>query len=152
MHKEHSPEYLVDEILNVIIGEFLPGIDDPVQICFHEFCDYINICISSSGFRLQDIDDPNDIVMMEKFLINCSLLNNLISRTMRFASIKSSNAFITYVIKTLLSLSLPFYFSNDRELRPPLHMRPNRSALLFHIFRLLQRECRLLRIKLSLSE
>ena len=51
VHEEHSPEYLVDEVLYVVVAEFLPRVYHSVEISFHEFGDYIDIGVSGFGFR-----------------------------------------------------------------------------------------------------
>ena len=86
---------MIDKILNMVVAELLPRVDDSMKIGFHELSNDVNVSISSSSLRLQDIDQSDDIVVFEKLYINMYLLSNFISRTIRLASIRSSKALIT---------------------------------------------------------
>jgi hypothetical protein len=66
VHEEKSPEDLVDEVLDMFITQFLSGVDDPMQISFHEFSDDVNVRISSLGLRAEDVDQSDDIIMFEE--------------------------------------------------------------------------------------
>lgn len=49
MHEEESSEYLIDKVLNVVVGKFLPRIDDSMEVSFHEVGDDVNIAVASAG-------------------------------------------------------------------------------------------------------
>lgn len=49
VHEEESSEYLIDKVLNVVVGKFLPRIDDSMEVSFHEVGDDVNIAVASAG-------------------------------------------------------------------------------------------------------
>ena len=67
MHEKDAPEDLIDKILNVVIAEILPGIDDPVQVSLHKVSYDINIGIVSLGLGFEDVQQPDDVVVLKKF-------------------------------------------------------------------------------------
>lgn len=54
--------YLVNEILAMIIAEFLSS-NDPVQICFHEFLNQIHLLKIVEARRPQDVEDGDNVLM-----------------------------------------------------------------------------------------
>ena len=60
-----------------------------MQVSLHEVSDDVDIDIIGPRFRLHDVQQPDDVVMLEKFCFNLKVLSNLISRTMRLASMRS---------------------------------------------------------------
>jgi hypothetical protein len=89
MHEEKSSEYLIDKILDVIVGEFLPRINDSMEVSLHEVSDDVNIGVIGAGLRLENVQQSDDVIVLEKFCINDFLLRSLISLTILLASIKS---------------------------------------------------------------
>jgi hypothetical protein len=59
-----SSTYLVDEVLEVLVGEGLGGADDLVQVCVHEFIQQIDIIEPVPG-SLHDVPHANDVLMSE---------------------------------------------------------------------------------------
>lgn len=89
MHKEKSSEYLIDKILDVIVGEVLPRINDSMEVSLHEVSDDVNIGVIGAGLRFENVQQSDDVIVLEKFCINDFLLRSLISLTILLASIRS---------------------------------------------------------------
>ncbi len=66
VHEEESSEDLIDEILDVVVAEFLSGIDDPMQIGFHEVSDDVDVIIVGACFWAKDVEQSDDVVVLEK--------------------------------------------------------------------------------------
>lgn len=66
VHKKKSSKYLIDKVLNMVFTEVLPGIDDSMQICFHEICYDVNVGISRSRLRFKNVYQAYDVLMLEK--------------------------------------------------------------------------------------
>ena len=62
-----ASEQLIHEILAVIIGEVLTGVNNSMHISFHEIGDDVNIFITGRSRGLLDIDKTNYIFMVEEF-------------------------------------------------------------------------------------
>ncbi len=95
MHKEDASKDLIHKILDVFVSEFLARVYDSMKVGLHEVSNDVNITVSSPGLRFKDIYEAYDVLMFEKFWFRADLLRSLIYRTMRLASIRSSNALIT---------------------------------------------------------
>ena len=67
VHEEDAPEDLVYKILNVVVAEILPGVDDPVQIGLHEVGYDVDIGVVGLGLGLEDVQQPDDVVVLEEF-------------------------------------------------------------------------------------
>jgi hypothetical protein len=67
VHEEQAAEYLIDKVLDVVIAEFLPRVDHPVQVGLHEVGDDVDVSVASACFGLEDVQQPDDIVMLEEF-------------------------------------------------------------------------------------
>lgn len=67
MHEKNAPEDLIDKILNVVVAEILPGIDDPVQVSLHEVSYDVDIGIIGLGLGFEDVQQPDDVVVLKKF-------------------------------------------------------------------------------------
>ena len=67
VHEHQSSQELVDKVLDVIIGQVLSGIYHPVQVGLHQFCDDIDIGVTSPSFRTEQVNKSNNIVMLKKF-------------------------------------------------------------------------------------
>ena len=94
---------MIDEVLNMIVAEFLAGVDYPMQVSLHKFCDDVDVVVAGACLWSQDVEQSNDVVVLKEFFIAQLLLSSLISRTMRLASIRSSNALMTWVTELLPS-------------------------------------------------
>ena len=66
-----------------------------MKISLHQVSNDVNIVIVISSFRSEDVQKSDDIIVLEEFLISMVILRSLISLTILFASIRSSNALIT---------------------------------------------------------
>jgi hypothetical protein len=64
-----SPKDLVNEVLYMIDGEFLLGINDSVEIGLHQVCHYIDVVevFEVSCDRRHHVDNVNDILVLEVF-------------------------------------------------------------------------------------
>ena len=51
VHIEKPFEHLPDKILNMLVWEVLLGVDDSVEVGFHEFSDDVDVFIARSGSR-----------------------------------------------------------------------------------------------------
>jgi hypothetical protein len=60
-----------------------------MKIGLHEIGDDVNIGIVGPGLWLDDIQQSDDVIVLEKFCINDFLLRSLISLTILFASMRS---------------------------------------------------------------
>ena len=67
MHEKDTPEDLVDKILNMVVAEILPGIDNPVQVSLHKVSYDIDIGIVGLGLGFEDVQQPDDVVVLKKF-------------------------------------------------------------------------------------
>ena len=70
MHKEEPSQDLIDKVLNVIVAEFLAREDDSVKVCLHEISDDVYVSVASPGFRLEDVEESNDIIVLKKLCIS----------------------------------------------------------------------------------
>ena len=66
MHKKYPPEDLVDKILDMVVTEFLPRVDDPVQICLHQVSNDVNVSIVRPSFRLENVQQSDYVVVLKK--------------------------------------------------------------------------------------
>ena len=67
MHEKKPSKNLIDKILNVVLSEVLPWINDSMQVCFHKLSNDINVYISSSRLWLKYIYKADDVLVLEKF-------------------------------------------------------------------------------------
>lgn len=95
VHEEESSQDLVDEVLYVLIAEFLPRVDDAVEVSFHEVSDDVDVGVAGPGLGLENIDEADDVVVLEELCVRREVLSSLISLTMRLASMRSSKALMT---------------------------------------------------------
>ena len=95
VHIEKATKQLVDKVLNMVLGEVLSRVNDPMQVSFHEFSDNVDIGVACLGFWLEQVDHIDDILMLKEFFIKRWVLSSLIYLTIRLASIRSSKALIT---------------------------------------------------------
>ena len=108
VHKEESSQYLIDKVLDVLIAEFLSRVDDAVEVCLHKIGDDVDVGIACFGLRLENIDQADDVVVFEELWVRGKILRSLISRTIRLASMRSSNALMTW-LRGGVPASHPFY-------------------------------------------
>lgn len=66
VHVEEPPEDLVDEVLDVLVGEFLAGVDDAVEVCFHELGDDVDVVEAGLGVGLVDVEEADDVLVLEE--------------------------------------------------------------------------------------
>ena len=55
MHEEKPSEYLIDKVLDVVVGKFLPRINDSMEISLHEVGDDVNIGVVGTGLWLENV-------------------------------------------------------------------------------------------------
>lgn len=67
VHKQKPSQNLIHEVLDVLIAEILSGVDNSMQICFHQLRYNVDVSVAGLGLWLQQIDHVNDILMLEKF-------------------------------------------------------------------------------------
>ena len=67
MHVQEASENLVDEILNVVVGQVLARVNDSVQVGLHQFGNYVNVSVPSAGLGFEQVNQPDDIFMLKKF-------------------------------------------------------------------------------------
>ena len=67
MHVCQSLEHLDCEVLDMVQGEFLLGVDDPVQVRLHELGDDVDIWVSLPGLGLEQIGDGHNVLVFEIF-------------------------------------------------------------------------------------
>ena len=101
MHEKESAKDLVDKVLDVIVAELLPGVDDPMQVGLHEFSDDVDVVVAGACLWAKDVEESDDVVVLKEFFIVQLLLSSFISRTMRLASMRSSNALMTCLLDSL---------------------------------------------------
>ena len=51
----------------MLIGQVLPRIDNSMQICFHEFSDYVNIFVANFGLWGDEVSELYNVFVFEKF-------------------------------------------------------------------------------------
>jgi hypothetical protein len=59
--REGGGGYLVDEVLDVVDGEGLPRVDDPVQVGLHQIRDDVHVLEGGQGGRGGDVQDADDL-------------------------------------------------------------------------------------------
>lgn len=69
MNVEAASQQLIHEILAVIVGEVLSGIDNSMHIGFHEVSNNIDIFIPCHGWWLLHVDKSNNVLMIKEFYI-----------------------------------------------------------------------------------
>lgn len=89
VHEEEAAEDLVDEVLDVVVAEFLAGVDDAMKVCLHEIGDDVNVGVSGPGFGLEDVYEPYDIIVLKELCVASEILRSLISLTILLASMRS---------------------------------------------------------------
>ncbi len=67
MHEEQPSQDLVYKVLNVLVTELLPGVDDPMEVGLHEFGDDVDVCVARLGLRLENIHQSDDVVVLKEF-------------------------------------------------------------------------------------
>lgn len=58
---------MVNEVLNVVVGEILAGVNYSMEICLHQLCYYVNVCVACALLWLQDVGETDDIFVLEIF-------------------------------------------------------------------------------------
>jgi len=66
MNVKQSSEDLINEILNMLITKFLSGVNNSMQIRFHELKNHVDILISCGCIRPDNIHQLNHIVVIER--------------------------------------------------------------------------------------
>ena len=66
MHKKDPPEDLVDKILDMVVTELLPRIDDPVQIRLHQVSNDVNVSIVGSSLGFENVQQSDYVVVLKK--------------------------------------------------------------------------------------
>ena len=66
MDIETPTQQLIHEILEMIIGQVLPRIDDSVHIGLHQVSDDINVFIACRGWRLLHINQSNNVFVIKE--------------------------------------------------------------------------------------
>ena len=99
----------------MVVCQILTRVNDSMHICFHQISNNINVFISRLLWWFLHIHQPDNVLMIEEFqrrVNKCKikytenmtnqyhLLSSLISLTILFASIKSSNALGTFLMAT----------------------------------------------------
>ena len=51
VHKQQTSQQLVDKVLDMVVWQVLPGINDPMQVCLHELRNNIDVSVACSSFR-----------------------------------------------------------------------------------------------------
>lgn len=69
VHEQQTSENLIDEVLDVVVGQVLSRIDHSVQIGLHQLGYYVNIGVACTGFGFQQVNQPYDVLVLEKFCI-----------------------------------------------------------------------------------
>lgn len=55
VHVEGAAQDLVGEVLDVLVGHFLFGVDDAVQVGVHQFCDDLDVLVVGFGWGARDV-------------------------------------------------------------------------------------------------
>lgn len=66
MHEEKSSQNLIDKVLNVVVTQFLARIDDSMEVRLHQISDDVYVGVACSRFWLENVEEPNDIIVLEK--------------------------------------------------------------------------------------
>lgn len=54
----------------MVVTEFLARIDNPMKVGLHEFSDDVDISVACPGFRLEDIEESNDVIVLKKLCVS----------------------------------------------------------------------------------
>lgn len=65
VHEEESAQDLVDEVLHVVLAEFLAGVDDAVEVGLHEFGDDVDVVVAGAPLGPEHVQQPDDVVVLE---------------------------------------------------------------------------------------
>lgn len=60
---------LVHEILNVLVGQLLLGVDHSMKIRFHQVCDDVDVFIILGVIRPLEVEQRNDVLVVKEFYI-----------------------------------------------------------------------------------
>lgn len=66
VHEQQSSEYLIHEVLYMLIAELLPRVDNSVQVGFHEVSDDVDVGVASPCLWPQDIHQSDEVIVFEK--------------------------------------------------------------------------------------
>ena len=51
VHEQETPQDLVNEVLDVVVTEFLSGVDHPMQVGLHQISDDIDVIVIGPCLR-----------------------------------------------------------------------------------------------------
>lgn len=66
MHEQQSSQDLVDEVLDVVVAELLPGVYDSVQVGLHQLSYDVDVVVAGPSLGLEDVEQPHDVVVLEE--------------------------------------------------------------------------------------
>ena len=66
VHVHEAPQQLVHEVLDVLVAEVLSGVDHPVQVCFHQVCDDVDVLVARAARGPLHVHQTYDVLVVEK--------------------------------------------------------------------------------------
>lgn len=66
VHEQQPSQYLIHEVLYMLIAKLLPRVDNPMQVCFHEVGDDVDVGVAGPRLWLEDIHQSDQIIMLEE--------------------------------------------------------------------------------------
>ena len=89
VHEQQPSQYLIHEVLNMLIAELLPRVNNPMKVCFHEVSNDVDVGVAGPRLWPQDIHQSDEVIMFEELWIADKVLSILISLSILLASIRS---------------------------------------------------------------
>lgn len=67
MHVQQASQNLVHKILDVVVWQVLPRVNDSMQIRLHQLCYDVNVSVACAGLRFEQIHQAHYIFVLEEF-------------------------------------------------------------------------------------
>ena len=64
---EATSEQLVHEVLAMIVGQILSGVNNSVHIGLHQISDDVNIFVSCGCWWFLNVHEPDDVFVVKEF-------------------------------------------------------------------------------------
>lgn len=66
VHVVAARQDLEHEVLQVVVGQVLPRVDDAMHIRLHQLSDDVDVLVASLGGRLGNVEDFDDVFVVEE--------------------------------------------------------------------------------------
>ena len=66
VHIVRADQDLEHEVLHMVVGQVLPGVDDSVHVSLHQICDDVDVFVASLGGWPGYFEKVNDVLVVEE--------------------------------------------------------------------------------------